>query len=154
MPNTERGFTYVGLLIAVAVFGLVSAASLQLGVAMQRRTAENELLERGERIVQALESYAKATTGAQPSRPARLEDLLRDPRQPRQLVRHLRRIEIDPMTGQADWVLVQARDGSGIVGVHSQSTQPVLRREHPALRRGFDEARTYQDWVFSIETLP
>lgn len=147
----QGGFTYVGLLIAVAVFGLVTAASLHRGVMLERRVAEQELIVRGQRLVRALDSYAAATPPGRPSRPASMQDLLRDPRFPDRIVRHLRRIEPDPMTGAADWAVVFAADGSGIEGFHSQSAAPVLGRVHPPRLAAFDDAVSYRDWVFRQE---
>ena len=51
--------------------------------------------------------------------PQSLEQLLVDKRYPMP-VRHLRRLYVDPMTGAADWAVVEA-PGGGVMGVYSRS---------------------------------
>jgi hypothetical protein len=63
-------------------------------------------------------------------------------------VRHLRRIYADPMTGDADWVLVQAPDG-GIMGVHSRSERAPVKTGNFLLQNTqFEQAQRYADWKF------
>jgi hypothetical protein len=81
-------------------------------------------------------------------RPARLEDLLQDPRYP-STRRHLRKLYADPITGQASWGLVQASDGSGIIGVHSLSDERIaVKRVISQQVTGQDQAETHRDWKF------
>ncbi|WP_395406770.1 type II secretion system protein [Pseudoduganella sp. UC29_106] len=103
----QRGFTYLSVVILVAIIGLVGAATLRLGVTMQRAAAEEELLRIGAEFSDALQSYAAATPAGQPTFPPSLKELLKDPRFP-QVRRHLRRIYVDPMTGKPEWGLVRA----------------------------------------------
>lgn len=103
----QRGFTYLSVVILVAIIGLVGAATLRLGVTMQRAAAEEELLRIGAEFSDALQSYAAATPAGQPTFPPSLNELLKDPRFP-QVRRHLRRIYVDPMTGKPEWGLVRA----------------------------------------------
>jgi len=64
-------------------------------------------------------------------------------------VRHLRKLYADPMTGQPDWVLVQAPDGSGIMGVHSRSQDAPIKTGNFLLKNeGFEGAARYSDWKF------
>ena len=104
-----RGFTYLGLLILLAVLGLVGAAGLKMGTLMQRAAAEEELLEIGAQFQDALRSYAAATPPGQKTQPATLHDLLRDPRFPSPR-RHLRKIFVDPVTGSAEWGIIYLGD--------------------------------------------
>lgn len=147
----QRGFSYVGVLILLAIIGTVSAATLSIGSVMQRRAAEDELLFIGEQFQLALLSYANASSSGASRYPARLNDLLRDPRFP-SIRRHLRKIYVDPMTGSTDWGTVNAPEG-GIYGIFSQS------REHPIRISGFtgkfshlDGAGMYSEWVFFGES--
>ena len=57
----QHGFSYVGLLILLAIVGTLSAATLTAGSAMQRRATEDELLFIGEQFQRALNSYANAS---------------------------------------------------------------------------------------------
>lgn len=144
----QQGYTYIGLLLFVAVLGLVSASTLRIGVTAQRRVAEQELLERGWALTQALESYARATQGAQSPYPSSIQDLLRDPRSPLVVVRHLRRIERDPITGGTEWGVVLSADRRGIVGFYSLSEQKAWRRDLPPPFDDFNDKPLYRDWVF------
>ncbi len=56
--------------------------------------------------------------------PAKLDDLLRDPRFPN-VVRHLRKLYNDPMTGE-DWELV-TDPAERIIGVRSSSDVATLQ---------------------------
>jgi len=145
------GYTYVGLLILVAVLATSSAAALHLGHAHQRRVAERELLDKGMELVRALESYSTALPGGQGAAPARIDDLLRDPRFEKQLVRHLRRIPVDPITGQPVWGEVRSPDGRRITGFHSLSTDRPVRTEDlgPGLE-DFEGKTHYSEWVFVL----
>ncbi|MFC0399000.1 hypothetical protein [Paraburkholderia rhizosphaerae] len=132
----------------VAIIGVAAAASAELGAIYQRRQAEKELLFVGAEFQRALQSFAAATPTGQPTQPRTLEDLLRDPRYPN-VVRHLRKVYADPMTGKADWVIVKSPDGQTIVGLHSASTgRPIQITHFPSVFQGFDRRKSYTDWVF------
>jgi type II secretory pathway pseudopilin PulG len=149
-PRVQGGYTYLGLIIFVAIVAVGSASALRLGVTSQRRDAERELLDKGLAMSRALESYSAATAGGAGAAPARLEDLLRDPRFPKTVVRHLRKIEVDPMTGQAQWGLVRQPGHQGIVGVHSLSAdKPLKQTDFAPVYEDFEGKDTYSQWVFS-----
>lgn len=120
-----RGYGYVALLVLVAVIGMSAAMSLQTGAQVQRRAAEQALLQIGEDFRRALDSYRAATPIGQRSTPAAVQDLLRDPRYP-SVRRHLRQLPADPITGSRDWGIVTGPDG-GIVAVHSRSERKPLK---------------------------
>jgi type II secretory pathway pseudopilin PulG len=142
------GFTYLALLVALGLMALSSAVTTQLGTRFSRAMAEEELIETGMAYRAALISYARATPVGMRRRPARLEDLLQDPRYP-STRRHLRKLYADPITGQASWGLVQASDGSGIIGVHSLSDERIaVKRVLSQQVTGQDQAETYRDWKF------
>lgn len=149
----ERGFSYLLLLVALAVLSMVAAGTLQLGQALSRRDAEDALLVAGNDLGEALRSYVRAGVGSAPVAvvlgPQSLDELLRDPRVPG-LRRHLRRIPVDPLTGQADWGLVRDRNGR-IVAVHSRSQETPIRQTgfgHP--NEHFEQASRYSDWTFGV----
>jgi type II secretory pathway pseudopilin PulG len=142
------GFTYLGLLIVIALIGLASTAALQVGVILQRRAAEEDLLAIGTEFRNALVSYANATPPGQKRFPASLQDLLKDPRYPN-VRRHLRKLYVDPITGKAGWGTVMAPDGSGIIGVYSLSTAPPIKIGNFDLTfQGFDGKTSYREWKF------
>ncbi len=146
-PRRARGFTYIGLLILMAIIAIAAAASIQLGSVTQRRDAERELLFLGSQFRAALTSYALASAPNQPRFPKTFEQLLRDPRVPG-MRRHLRRMPIDPLTGKDEWGVVRSADGY-IVGVYSLSeATPIKRGNFDADFGEFANASSYRQWVF------
>lgn len=142
----EGGFTFLGLLFAVAIASLALAGTGLLWHFEARRDKEKELLFIGEAYRRAIASYYDTTPGATKEYPKRLEDLLLDARFPMP-VRHLRRLYRDPMTGESDWklILVQER----IIGVASRSSeQPIKVSGFTTEQTGFEQARSYSDWRF------
>lgn len=146
--RTQRGFTYVGLLLAVALLGTALAAAGSVWSLHEQREREAELLFAGAQIRQAITRYYEDVPQGQQHRfPQRLDDLLQDRRWPT-LRRHLRRLYLDPMTGSADWGLVPA-PGGGILGVYSRSASaPLKRHGFGRLDAGFEDAVALSDWRF------
>lgn len=145
----QGGFTYVGLLILLALLALVGAGGVQLGAISRRHAAEQALLETGAAFSAALRSYARATPTGQPTAPKSLQDLLRDPRFPA-TVRHLRKVFIDPLTGSSDWGLVVDADGGGITAVYSlASGKPIKLAGFDSRFVDFDGKQSYRDWRFA-----
>jgi type II secretory pathway pseudopilin PulG len=144
----QDGFTYLGLMIVLAVIGVAAAGTLQMGAVLQRHAAEEELLAIGLEFREALKSYAHATAGGAPAAPYKLEDLVRDPRYPNPK-RHLRRVPADPLTGQMKWGLILGADGKSIIGIHSLSKdKPIKIANFPLIFQGFDAKSSYSDWIF------
>ncbi len=142
------GFTYVALLILIAIIGVVSVSTLKLGSVLQRRAAEEALLDIGAEFQQALASYANATPAAQPRTPHALQDLLKDPRYPN-TVRHLRQLVADPLTGNNTWGLIQTPDAKGIIGVFSLSEdRPIKIGNFEVAFRDFEGKTSYREWRF------
>jgi type II secretory pathway pseudopilin PulG len=146
--RSAAGFTYLSLVILLAIIGLVSATTLKLGVILQRAAAERELLNIGAQFSDALESYAKATPAGQLNVPPTLNELLRDPRFPG-VRRHLRRIFVDPMTGKAEWGIQYASGTTGVLGVYSLSdAKPIKIANFPARFQGLEGKLHLSDWKF------
>lgn len=147
----QRGFTYLGLIILVAILGLAGAAGLKMGSLLQRQAAEQELLDIGAQFSDALYSYAAATPPGQPQQPPTLAALLRDPRTP-QLRRHLRKLFVDPITGRAEWGLLYQPGSNGIIGVHSLSkAAPLKVGNFEARFAGFDGKTHFSEWHFMVD---
>lgn len=143
----SRGFAYIGLLILIAILGIISAATITGGSAMQRRVQEEELLYVGHQFALAFKSYYEATPAGLPSYPATLQDLVRDPRVPG-VRRHLRKIHVDPLTGAEDWGVILA-PGGRISGVFSKSNAAPIKRtqfDHDLL--ALEGKEKYSGWVF------
>lgn len=142
------GFTYLVVLIAVALMGAALAGAGTLWSTDARRAKEAELLFAGEQIRQAIQAYYETVPAGQPNRfPARLEDLVEDRRWPKPR-RHLRRIYLDPLTESRDWALVKG-PGDGILGVHSRAEGvPIKHAGFPKDLESFTGAKSYAEWKF------
>ena len=140
----QRGFTYIGLLLAVAVMGLVLMIAAQVWSTTEQRERETQLLFVGDAYRLAIGGYFAAGHRF----PQTLQDLLVDERTP--VPRHyLRRLYSDPMTGKADWTLVLTADGQGIMGVASSSkATPIKRRNFTFRDRAFADADCICLWQF------
>ena len=143
----QRGFTYLGLLIIVAVMGAGLAAFGQLYSHAAQREKEQELLFIGSQFRDAIASYYNKSPGAKVY-PRKLEDLLEDRRFP-MAQHHLRRVYSDPMTGKTEWGLDEA-PGGGFMGVHSLSEEtPVKSGNFTVKDQGFEGAEHYTKWIFA-----
>ncbi|WP_187364376.1 type II secretion system protein [Massilia genomosp. 1] len=155
MPHTDRlpgmrgqgGFTYLWVLLLVAFMGLGLTVAVEVDATAARRERERELLIIGRQFQTALGRYHESElTAGKKDYPASLEELLEDRRFPG-VRRHLRKIFVDPMTGNAEWGLVML--GGRIVGVHSLSDKTPIKQagfapEHAALRG----KQKYSEWQF------
>jgi type II secretory pathway pseudopilin PulG len=145
----QGGFTYVGLIILVAIIGMVGALTLKADSLLQRAAAEEELLEIGAAFSAALQSYAAATPRGQPAQPPTLQELLKDPRFPEPR-RHLRRIFVDPITGKAEWGIVYRGDQQGVMAVYSLSASRPLKVANFDQRfSNFEDKEHISDWKFT-----
>lgn len=134
----QRGFTYLMLLWWVAISGVMLAALGHRWSTEMRRQRETDLVFRGQQIKQALLSYQRQPVEAGPTLPVSLDELLEDHRGPK-VVRHLRQVWADPVTGKP-WGLVLA--GDRIAGVYSTSNGVPL-----AAPEGVER---YDEWKFTV----
>lgn len=148
--SRERGFTYLGLIILLAIAALVGAATLKIESLQRRVQAEEELLEVGAEFTRALRSYAAATPRGQPTQPPSLRELLRDPRFPEPR-RHLRKIYVDPITGKAEWGILYLADKTGVIGVYSLSESAPLKVANFDYRfQNFEHRERISEWTFTM----
>jgi len=143
--RTQSGVTYLFMMTAVVVMGLLlTVAAKQYKMAIQRE-AEADLLQQGIEIQTALMGYSaamKASGGQQEDYyPVTLDQLTRPPRP------FLRKPYLDPMTGKP-WDYIRAPTG-GIMGVRSRSRDETIKRgDFPPAVRHFEGLTRYSDWVF------
>ena len=147
-PSKMRGFTYIGILIIVAITGAGLAATGTFFSQTAQREKERELLFVGDQYRQAIASYYNKTPGGAKAYPKKLDDLLEDKRFPMPQ-RHLRKLYADPITGSNEWAIVEVPGGAGIMGVHSRSEEaPIKSANFRARDAAFEGAARYADWQF------
>jgi type II secretory pathway pseudopilin PulG len=144
-PLSQRGFTYLGVMVIVAIMGAGLAAFGTIYSHTAQRDKEAELLFIGEQFRDAIGSYYRKG-GLYPKK---LDDLVEDKRYPMP-VRYLRRIYADPMTGKAEWGLVEVPGGGGIMGVYSLSEEkPIKTGDFSTKQQAFEDAENYTKWTFT-----
>lgn len=142
----QAGFTYLGLMFAVALAGIALAGTGVLWQLESRREKEKELLFVGEQYRQAIGSYYEKTPGNTKQYPAKLDELIEDKRFPKPL-RHLRRLYRDPMATDGEWELILQQ--GRIFGVASRSQEKPVKVAGFALdQQDFEGAERYADWRF------
>ena len=141
---SQAGFTYLGILAAVILMGLLLTAAARVWTLTGQRERETQLLFAGDAIRMAIAGYF--ASGHQ--YPLSLQLLLADDRSPVPK-RYLRRLYSDPMTGSADWTLIYAPDGVGIMGVASSSRlAPIKRKNFSLVDAAFEDSNCYCAWQF------
>lgn len=139
----QAGFTYIALLIGVAIVGATLAAVGQVWQTVQRHEQEQELIFIGNQFRVAIDRYYANNRRF----PMSLDDLLRDDHDAG-LKRHLRKIFVDPVTRRAEWGLVTMQDGQ-ILGVHSLSeNEPLKKKGFRQVDADLKDKNKYTEWVF------
>jgi type II secretory pathway pseudopilin PulG len=129
--QAQRGFTYLGVLLAIALLGIGLVAASEVWTMTAKRQRIEQLDWVGQQYVQAIGSYYEATPGVVvKTYPKTIDELLIDSRYatPR---RHLRAIYVNPFTGQNDWILLKTTDG-GIRGIRLELSVDgvVVRKDY------------------------
>jgi len=110
LGHRQRGFTYLALLLAIAVLGIGLAAASEVWVTTARRQKLEQLEWIGAQFTQAIGSYYTASPGSVKVYPLSLEELLEDKRY-LTVRRHLRAVYPNPFTGKPDWELIVGSGG-------------------------------------------
>lgn len=137
--SRQRGYILAMLLGMMTVMGILLMKAVPSVIVEVQRSAEEELIFRGEAMARGIRLYQARTGGY----PTKLEDLMKL----RPSV--LRKLYKDPMTKEGDWELVTAvavgasgdKTGLPIVGVRSRSQRDSIK-----MYRG---KTLHSDWVFS-----
>ena len=146
-PLTPHGFTYIGLLIFIALMGIALAGTGMVWHTQVRREKERELLFVGDQFRRAIGQYYELSPGGDKRFPQSLDDLLLDKRYPA-TQRYLRRVYRDPITAKAEWGFVTG-PGDRIVGVYSLSEDvPLKQAGFPANYEDFEDKERYHEWRF------
>jgi type II secretory pathway pseudopilin PulG len=145
---SEGGFTYIGLLVLIALIGFALSVVGQVAATTAQREREKQLLWVGHAYRDAIRHYVMQHAHYPPA----LAELVESPTASGQPAHYLRHLYPDPMTQGADWVLVPALDG-GIMGIASSSTKaPIKRAGFDDADMGFGDAETYADWMFVFDS--
>ena len=141
--SQQHGFTYLGLLLAVVVMGLMLTVVGKVWSTTEQRERETQLLFAGHQFRNAIAAYF----AQRHHYPQTLQDLLGDSESALPQ-RFLRRMYADPFTGTTDWQAIAA-PGGGIMGVASTSRQTPLKQGNfePA-DVSFAGADCYCAWQF------
>lgn len=162
--SNQRGAALFLVLFAVVIIGLSAGLAGQTWSSVMQQVREDELLFRGDQYRLAIESYYQsAHAGMQGMYPANLEDLLKDPRSlsPR---RYLRKLYLDPFTGEEFELIRVGGDVTGTVGatqslggikgVRSKSSLTPFKQDgFPAEYDTFKGKQTYAEWDFVFEPI-
>ena len=143
--RNERGVTYLMLMCAIVLIGVVTSVAAKQWKMMVQRELEADLLARGIEIQQALELYSTTMKAGRVMPggvyPQSLADLTRLPKP------FLRKVYFDPM-GHGEWDYLRSPTG-GIMGVRSRSkAKPIRQHGFPPAVQHFEGRERYDQWVF------
>jgi type II secretory pathway pseudopilin PulG len=143
----NRGYTFLGLMIIVAVMGVGLLTIGEFWHSVNIREKEEELLFVGDQYQQAIKAYYAHSPNKLQPYPMNLEDMLKDPRYPT-TQRYLRKIYNDPIQGTSEWGLLKNATG-GIIGIYSLSEEMPIKQGNFRLKyQGFEGKTKYSEWVF------
>ncbi len=144
----EDGFTYILVLVALVVMGIMAETASQSVYITTQKDRENQLLFAGFAYYNAIRQFHQ-TNGYYPRS---LNDLLKDPNSIHRV--YLRDLYPDPMQspqelrGGTGWRLLRSADG-GIAGVASRSRQEPLKKVNfPLGFEKFENSAAYSEWEF------
>lgn len=151
--NSQAGFTYVLILVALLVVGILAEIAYIPNQQKIKRDKETELMFRGMAYQKAIQSYYEMNPSNK-RYPRRLQDLLQDKRVAH--ARHIRQLYDDPFatgdeavqTSDVEWILLRNKSG-GITGVASSSEErPLKQMNFPYGYELFENAGHYSEWLF------
>ena len=121
----QSGYTYLGVLLAVALLGIALAGVSEIWVKTRQRQKMVQMQWVMEQYRKAIESYYYSNTGSVHFYPRSIKNLLEDERH-LTVKRHLRKSYENPFTQSADWIFITMHDG-GITGI--QTREPLADHE-------------------------
>jgi type II secretory pathway pseudopilin PulG len=147
MRSGSAGFTYIGLLVIIALLGLALSVAGEVTRTSVQRERETQLLFVGHEYRHAIARFVRQNHRY----PVSLEELVQTDTGGPVPAHYLRRAYPDPMTGATDWTLLPA-PGDGFMGIASRSEKVPLKKTGFDLSdEQFENAETYADWIFSFD---
>ncbi len=140
-PHSQSGLTLIELIICVAIVAVLASAAIPIARFQVKREKERELRRDLWELRDAIDRYKDAADkGAMQIKadsygyPPDLETLVNGVEIQDKKVKFLRRIPVDPMTGNADWGLRSNQDdadsdsfgGQNVFDVHTKSQGTAL----------------------------
>jgi general secretion pathway protein G len=137
----ERGLTLVELIVTVAILSILASAAVPVTIFQVKRQKERELRRDLWEMRDAIDHYKDAADKNafqvkvdSQGYPPDLETLVKGVEVQTKKVKFLRRIPVDPMTGEAEWGLRSMQDdpdsdsygGQSVFDVYSKSTGTAL----------------------------
>jgi general secretion pathway protein G len=153
--RSSGGFTFIELVVATAVMMILASAALPLARVSMKRQKEADLHRSLREMRSAVDAYKDASTsgviggisitgtdGYPKDLQTLVDGVVRANSQSAAKIKFLRRVPIDPMTGQADWGLRASTDdsksttwgGGNVYDVYSKSDGIAL------------DGSKYKDW--------
>ncbi len=144
--GSSRGFTYIALLAAIIIIGILLGSAGKYWQNVMLREKEEELLFRGHQYRLAIERYYNSPPGGQ--YPMNIDDLLVDNRTGKGK-RHLRQKYKDPISGEDFAYFNDPAQGGRITGVYSRSdSQPLRQSGFSEEDKDFEGKTKYSEWKF------
>src|SRR5437764_6001987 len=149
MRKRERGLTLVELIVAVTILAILAGAAVPLARTTVRRERERELRRDLWEMRDAIDRYKDAadrgafqikvgTEGYPPD----LETLVKGIDSNGKKLRFLRRIPVDPMTGNTDWGMRSMQDDPDSNSWNGESVFDVYTKSNGTALDGTN----YKDW--------
>jgi general secretion pathway protein G len=147
--DAERGLTLVELVVTMAILSILASAAIPVTIFTIKREKEHELRRYLWEMRDAIDHYKDAadqhafqTKVDSQNYPPDLETLVNGVDVQGKKLKFLRKIQIDPMTGNAEWGLHSMQDdpksdsygGQSVFDVYSKSTGTAL------------DGTKYSDW--------
>jgi len=141
VPKQERGLTLVELIVTITILAILASAAVPVTMFTIKREKERELRHDLWEMRDAIDHYKDAadmhafqTKVDSQNYPPDLDTLVTGVEVQSKKVKFLRRIPVDPMTGNAEWGMRSMQDdpdsdsfgGQSVFDVHSKSTGTAL----------------------------
>jgi type II secretory pathway pseudopilin PulG len=143
--NKQRGFTYIGVLVIMAVMLTAMGAASEVWHVVMQQEKEQELIFVGHQFRTAIAKYYKQSGSKYPPT---LEALVESNDASGKKVHYLRKLYVDPVTGNDQWGLILG-NGAGLAGIYSISGEkPYKTAGFSDADSSFEGAEKYSDWKF------